>query len=261
MNKKIRINKYLSQCGLGARRKVEEYVISNKITINGKPVRSLATLVDTESDIVRLDKRVLSLINRRYYLLLNKPRGFITSVKDENNRSTVMDLIPGQYKSAGVTPVGRLDKDSEGLLLFTNDGDMAYRLMHPGFKIKKEYVVELDRKLAEHDKLQIETGVVLYGKRTNPARIDIIDPKKNIIKIIISEGKKRQIRLMFDQFSYKVISLKRVALGPIRLDRLPSGSFRLLRKDELRKLNLQISNPHSPQGSTPHVERAPRQIS
>lgn len=236
MNKRIRINKYLSQCGLGARRKVEEYVISNRVTVNGEPVRSLATLVDVDSDIVKFDNKELRLINELYYLLLNKPRGVITSVKDELNRQTVMDLIPAKYRSAGVVPVGRLDKDSEGLLLLTNDGETAYRLTHPGFQVKKEYILKLDKSLEERDKLQIERGVVLYGNRTNPARIFIIDSGKNIIKISISEGKKRQIRLMFDRFSYKVLTLKRTALGPLRLGKLPSGSFRLLKKDEIKKL-------------------------
>jgi pseudouridine synthase len=236
MNKRIRINKYLSQCGLGARRKVEEYVISNRVTVNGEPVRSLATLVDVDSDIVKFDNKELRLIDDLYYLMLNKPRGVITSVKDELNRQTVMDLIPAKYRSAGVVPVGRLDKDSEGLLLLTNDGETAYRLTHPGFQVKKEYIVKLDKSLEERDKLQIERGVVLYGNRTNQARIFIIDSGKNIIKISISEGKKRQIRLMFDRFSYKVLTRKRTTLGPLRLGKLPSGSFRLLKKDEIKKL-------------------------
>jgi 23S rRNA pseudouridine2605 synthase len=241
MGRQIRINKYLSLCGLGSRRKVEEYVLNRKIKINGKQINSLSFIVDADNDKVELNNSVLNLINKKYFIILNKPKGYITSVSDEQGRPTVMDLIPDRYKKAMISPVGRLDKESEGLLLFTNDGDIAYKLTHPKFRIKKEYIVELNNPLKEEDKDKIEKGVFLYGEKTNPAKIEIINNTKKIIKMTISEGKKRHIRLAFELFSYKVKKLKRIAFGPIKLKNLDPGSYRLLREDEVKKLHNAIN--------------------
>jgi 23S rRNA pseudouridine2605 synthase len=235
MDNKIRINKYLSSCGLGSRRKVEELIENKKIMVNGQIIHNLALTVDPEKDIVKYKNQELKLIEKFYYLILNKPKGYLTSVSDDHNRPIVMDLIPEKYKRAMINPVGRLDKDSEGLLLFTNDGDAAYKLTHPKFKIKKEYIVELDKPLLNEDKIKIEKGVFLYGEKTRPAKIES-QLNNKVIKISITEGKKRHIRLTFHKFSYKVKKLKRIAFGPIKLGHLFSGSHRLLRKDEIRKL-------------------------
>ncbi|MFH0977284.1 MAG: pseudouridine synthase [Spirochaetota bacterium] len=237
MSTKIRINKYLSLCGLGSRRKVEEYILKNKVKINGIPVHSLSSLIDTENDKVEVNSIVLNSFSKKYVIILNKPKGYITSLEDEHKRPIVMDLIPERFKKAMVSPVGRLDKDSEGLLLLTNHGDLAYRLTHPKFGIKKEYIVELNKSLGEEDRLKIEKGVYLYGERTNPSKIEPIDYEKKVIKVIISEGKKRHIRLTFGKFSYKVKKLKRIAFGPIKLRNLYSGSYRLLKEDEIKKLH------------------------
>jgi 23S rRNA pseudouridine2605 synthase len=240
MKKKIRINKYLTLCGLGSRRKVEEYVLNNKIKINGKPINSLSFIVNADIDKVEFNNALLNLIDKKYFLILNKPKGYVTSLKDEHERPTVMDLIPDRFKKAMVSPVGRLDMESEGLLLFTNDGDIAYKLTHPKFGIKKEYIVELNNPLKEEDKVKIEKGVYLYGERTNPAELENMDNSKKIIKMIISEGRKRHIRLTFNMFSYKVKKLKRIAFGPIKLRNLYSGSYRLLREDEIKKLHMAV---------------------
>ncbi len=236
MNNKLRINKYLSLCGLGARRKVEEYILNRKIKINGKVVESLSDTVDPDRDIVELNNRVLNLINKKYFIILNKPKGYVTSINDEQGRLTVMDLIPEKYKNAAVSPVGRLDMNSEGLLLLTNTGEIAYKLTHPKFGIQKEYIVEIDKPLKDADRLKMEKGIYLYGEKTKPAKIEILDKAKKIVKMSISEGKKRHIRLTFDRFSYKVKRLKRISFGPLKLDKLISGSYRLLRKDEIKKL-------------------------
>jgi 23S rRNA pseudouridine2605 synthase len=240
MNKKIRINKYLTLCGLGSRRKVEEYVLNNKIKINGKPINSLSFIVNADIDKVEFNNALLNLIDKKYFLILNKPKGYVTSLKDEHERPTVMDLIPDRFKKAMVSPVGRLDMESEGLLMFTNDGDIAYKLTHPKFGIKKEYIVELNNPLKEEDKVKIEKGVYLYGERTNPAELENMDNSKKIIKMTISEGRKRHIRLTFNMFSYKVKKLKRIAFGPIKLRNLYSGSYRLLREDEIKKLHMAV---------------------
>jgi len=236
MSKILRINKYLSLCGLGARRKVEDFILNKKIKLNGEVVHSLSQTVDIENDIVEYDNVILTFIDKRYFIILNKPKGYVTTVNDEHKRPIVMDLIPEKFKRAMVVPVGRLDSDSEGLLLMTNDGDIAYKLTHPKFGIEKAYIVELDNPLQEPDKKRIEKGIFLYGEKTNPAKIDFLDSFKKMIKITITEGKKRHIRLTFKKFSYKVKKLKRVSFGPIQIGNLYSGSYRMLRKDEIRKL-------------------------
>jgi 23S rRNA pseudouridine2605 synthase len=236
MKDRIRINKYLSLCGLGSRRKAEEHIRSGKIRLNGKTVESLSLTIDPDNDIIEFNNRIIYSTDERYFIILNKPEGFITSVKDELGRPTVMDILPERYKRAGINPVGRLDKDSEGLLLLTNDGRVSYRLTHPKFRIKKEYIVELDRPLAPEDKLKIEKGVFLYGERTNPSEIIPMDTERKKLKTILTEGKKRHIRLTFGHFSYKVKSLRRISFGPIRLGRLKPGSFRLLNKHEIEML-------------------------
>jgi 23S rRNA pseudouridine2605 synthase len=240
MSNKVRINKYLTLCGLGSRRKVEEYVLDRKIKINGKPVDSLSCVVDVDNDKVEFNNSVLNIINKKYFLMLNKPRGYITSVSDEQGRPTVMDLIPERFKKAMVSPVGRLDMDSEGLLLFTNDGDAAYRLTHPKYGIKKEYIVELNIPLKEEDRIKMEKGVFLYGEKTNPAVVENTGNTKKTVKMTISEGRKRHIRMTFEMFSYKVKKLKRIAFGPIRLRNLDAGSYRLLKEDEIKKLRIAV---------------------
>jgi 23S rRNA pseudouridine2605 synthase len=241
MNNKVRINKYLSMCGLGSRRKVEEYILNGEIKINREVVNSLSAIIDLNSDVVELKNNVIKIQNKKYFIILNKPKGYVTTVNDEQGRPTVMDLIPERYRAAMVTPVGRLDMNSEGLLLMTNDGDTAYKLSHPKFGIRKEYIVEIERPLQEPDKLKIEKGIYLYGEKTKPAKLEIIDKSGKIILMTISEGKKRHIRLSFDKFSYKVKRLKRISFGPLKLGKLYSGSYRLLREDEVKKLYRAIS--------------------
>ncbi|MBN2039274.1 MAG: rRNA pseudouridine synthase [Spirochaetes bacterium] len=236
MNNKIRINKFLSLCGSGSRRKVEAFIQNKQVKINGKVIHSFSEFVDIDNDIVELNNKVLRTIDDKHYILLNKPRGYITTVNDERGRPTVMDLIPEIYKKVRVNPVGRLDLDSEGLLLLTNDGDLAYKLTHPKFEITKEYIVKLNLPLAKDDRIKIENGIILYGVKANPSRIVFLDKEKKTIKITLTEGKKRHIRVTFSKFSYKVKNLKRVSYGPLRLSNLKTGFFRKLTKTEIEKL-------------------------
>ena len=241
MKERIRINKYLALCGLGSRRKVEEYVKSGRIKINGMICRALFTTIDCNTDTVELDNRRLVPAEEFFYLILNKPRGYITSAADHRGRPTVMDLLPERYRKARVFPVGRLDMDTEGLLLFTNDGDTAYRITHPKFGIDKEYIVVLDRPLSEEHKAEIEKGIYLDGVLTNPSKITFPVKQKSTVKIIINEGKKRQIRLTFMKYKYKVKKLKRLAVGPLVLGKLKSGACRVLKDREIRDLMQQLS--------------------
>ncbi len=236
MQNRIRINKYLSMCGLGSRRKAEEYILSGRIKINGRVNRALHAAVDPAADSVLLDNKKITPSQKLFYIMMNKPRGFITAVSDDRGRDTVMDLIPGNYKRAAVFPVGRLDMDTEGLLLLTNDGHLAYSLTHPKFGVKKEYIAELDKPLKEQDKARIEKGIIIDGGKTGPAEIELSDKSDRMLKITIAEGKKRQIRLTFSSLDYKVKYLKRIAFGALRLGRLKTGEYRNLFDNEIESL-------------------------
>lgn len=241
---KLRLNKYLSQCGLGSRRKVEEFINSRRITLNGATVTELGTTVDTEKDSVRLDSKPLVPISHKYYLILNKPKGYITTTDDVHGRPTVMDLVPQKYKRQGVLPVGRLDKDTEGLLLLTNDGDLAHKLNHPNYKVTKEYYVEIERPLEDSDIKKIEDGIYLFqlGLKTRPAAVQFADNTRLHILITVQEGKKRQIRYTFKNLGYKVIKLKRTAYGPLKLGSVNRGSIRVLKSVETRMLKSMVTD-------------------
>jgi 23S rRNA pseudouridine2605 synthase len=232
-----RLNKYLAQCGLGSRRSVEGMITTGRITLNGRKINQLATVVEP-GDRIELDGRPVVQLERRLYIILNKPRGYITTVNDEKNRLTVMDLIPEKYRRRGVYPVGRLDSDTSGLLLLTNDGDLAHRLMKPAFHIQKEYLVEIDRPLADADRLMIIKGVYIHqlNIKTRPAQVDCIDKTCRRVRVVISEGKNRQIRYTFLNLSYKIKSLERTAYGTLTVKRLKKGTFRELTESELRTL-------------------------
>jgi len=235
---KARLNKYLTLCGLGSRRKVEELVVSGAIEINGSVVTNLATIIDSETDRVSCNGELLNPIDKNFYLILHKPKGYVTTLQDEKGRATVMELIPERYVNAGVMPVGRLDMDTEGLLIFTNDGDLAYRLTRPSFKVQKEYVVDLDKPIQEIDRQRIEKGYFVHQikVKTGAAVVTVLGKTGYTVKMIISEGKKRQIRYSFKNLGYKVVKLKRIAYGPISLGRLNRGEYRLLKESEVRQL-------------------------
>jgi 23S rRNA pseudouridine2605 synthase len=234
MTKRIRINKYLALCGLGSRRGVENLIVKGRISVNGEKISDLSLTIDPDSDIIKYDNRRLNPITRKYYLILNKPKGYITSTRDERGRPIVMDLIPEKYKRAGVFPVGRLDKDTEGLLLFTNDGETSYKLAHPKYGIQKEYLVELNLPLDDKTKSRIENGIFLYGKKTKPATVEFVGGNRKRIKMIIYEGMKRQVKMTFINFGYRVKGLRRYSFGPLNLSGIDTGSFRLLKAREIK---------------------------
>ncbi len=236
IQQRMRINKFLSLCGLGSRRKTEDLITGGLITVNGTVMCDLSYQVDSDSDIVMYKKQVLTPVQNFHYLILNKPKGFITSTNDERNRPTVFDLIPQRFKELGIFPVGRLDKDTEGLLIFTNDGDLAYRLTHPRFKIPKIYEVILDKPLRDDHKHTIEHGIELYGSITLPASIKPLNDEWTAVAITITEGKKRQVRLMFTMVGYEIVSLTRIQYGPIALGNLQKGKYRILTRQEVEQL-------------------------
>ena len=242
---KTRLNKYLASCGLGSRRKVETLITEGRVRVDGRVVRDLATTVDPELSEISLDGKKLSTVSMTYYVMLNKPKGYITTLSDEKGRATVMSLLPEKFIRAGIVPVGRLDKDTEGLLLLTNDGELSHMLTSPDFKVKKEYLVELDKPAVDDDLKKIEKGFFVHQikARTRPATVTIADKSRMFVKVLISEGKKRQIRYSFKNLGYTVLKLKRTGYGPLSLGRLNKGDHRVLKTSEVRLLINSVKHP------------------
>ncbi len=239
----IRLNKFLTLCGVASRRKSEEYIKAGRIKLNGKVIKKLATTVNSETDILELDNKKLQPVKEFKYLMLYKPKGYITTTSDERGRAIVMDMIPHKYRRLGVYPVGRLDKDTEGLLLLTNDGELAQRLTKPQFHVTKEYFVELDKPISEKEVHRMEKGFYLHQLKitTKPCKIFINNKSQQFVTVILEEGKKRQIRYMFHTFGYKIKKLMRTQYGPLSLGRLHKGAHRELRKKEVTILKALVS--------------------
>jgi len=217
-----------------SRRKAEELILQGKISVNGNPVTEMGTKVDPDKDTVEIEGKPINKISEKIYLMLNKPADYVTTRADINAKKTVMELI--KYKN--VYPVGRLDKDTEGLLLFTNDGDFAYKLTHPKFEHEKEYIVYLKKTFSPLDKQTLENGIMIDFKKTAPCRIYNVQTHKNMISlsIIIREGRKRQIRRMFEKIGNPLVFLKRIRIGKILLGDLPQGEVRFLTADEIKSV-------------------------
>lgn len=230
----MRLQVFLSHSRVCSRRKALDLIKDGQVRVNGKTVCEPSYNVDGSEEIYLGDKKVS--LKENSYLVLNKPRGAVTTLLDRHAKLTVKELLPKEFNH--LYPVGRLDKESEGLLLFTNDGNLAFRLGHPSFKVDKAYFVEIEGCLNPKDVFTLEKGVVVEGKRTAPARVKMVysNPKASGFNITIHEGRKRQIRLMLDALGYPVRSLKRIQYGPIRLDNLAPGKCRLLDSHETEAL-------------------------
>ncbi len=230
----MRINRYLASAGIASRRKSEEYITSGRVMVNGKVETNLAFDV-ADNDEVKVDGNIVSL-NDFYYIMLHKPKGYITTMKDEKGRKTVMDLIPEEY--AGVKPIGRLDYETEGLLILSNDGDLAQKLTSPINEIEKTYMVKVEGKLQESQLAVMRAGVVIDGVRLKKCKIKRLseDDKFTKLEVKITEGKNRQIRKMFDAVGVNVVFLKRTAIQDLKLGSLDRGKIRELRPAEIMYL-------------------------
>ncbi len=217
----MRLQVFLSHSGACSRRKALLLIQSGRVIVNGQKVLEPSFSVQPSSDIVTLDGKEISL-KEKTTILLNKPKGVVVTVSDKFAEKTVIDVLPSQFRH--LYPVGRLDKDTTGLLLLTNDGDLAYRLAHPSFEVDKTYEVILGKPLLEADRKRLENGVFLEGKKTAPCRIKTI--AQNIYEIVIHEGRKRQIRYMFASLRYHVWELKRTKQGSLVLGDLKVGEWR-----------------------------------
>ena len=225
----MRINKYIAACGVCSRRKAEEYILSGRLRINDMVVSILSADVK-ENDEVFLDEKKIELENKYVYLMLNKPRGYVTTNNEQFGRKCTLDLIKENVR---VYPIGRLDMDTEGLLLFTNDGEFANMLTHPKNKIEKTYIVTTNTFVTNENVETLKKGVDIGGYVTKEAKVKKIGEKK--IKIIISEGKNRQVRKMCSAVGLEVVNLKRVQISSLKLGNLACGKYRYLTKDEIRK--------------------------
>ncbi len=226
----IRLQKFLSMAGVCSRRKAEQYILSGRVMVNGRIVQRLGTKVDPVTDRVAWDGKVVKPVRRRLYLALNKPRGYVTSCR-QAGVPVVTELVDVGER---VYPVGRLDKDSTGLLLLTNDGRLHHRLSHPSFDHEKEYLVKVARPIADKALARLEAGMVIQGRRTRPARVKRVSGRR--FKITIQEGRNRQIRRMVRKVGHRVVSLKRVRIASVRLGELAEGKWRWLSPEELKVL-------------------------
>ncbi len=231
----MRLQKYLAMCGVASRRKAEEYIQSGKIMVNDEVITEMGYVVDPDADIVSYNGKPVSQNEELVYILLNKPKGYITTLSDEFNRKKVTDLIDVPQR---IFPVGRLDCNTTGLLILTNDGDLTYRLTHPRFKVEKVYVSRITGRPIPDKIKAFETGLSIEDYVTSPAKFQIIrhDGKNTIAEITIREGRNRQIRKMCDAIGHPVIDLKRVAMGKLELDQLSLGEWRYLTTDEIKYL-------------------------
>lgn len=236
-----RLQKILSQAGVASRRASEQLMLEGRVTVNGTTVRELGTKADPTADDIRVDGRRIRIAERQRYLLLNKPRGYVTTRSDPHRRPTVLDLINVREY---VYPVGRLDFDSEGLLLLTNDGDLAARLTHPRHGVERVYEARVRGVPDTHDLQRLVRGVVLDGRRTSPARVALVPGRRDdpnaTLRITLREGRNRQVRKMCDAIGHPVDLLRRIAIGPIRDPRLKVGQWRELRAEEVSALRTAV---------------------
>lgn len=232
----MRLQSAISRHGTASRRKSASIIEEGRVTVNGRIVRQRGYAVDPDADDIAVDGKRLKRSAKKVYILINKPKGVITSKSDPENRMTIFDILP---RALGVThSVGRLDKETTGLLLLTNDGELTYRLTHPRFEVRKRYMVDCEGNISEKEICVLERGMFINGRKTAPAKIEIqrADERNTELFIEIHEGRKRQIRNMFLFLGHPVKSLERVSYEFLKLGNLKRGEFRHLTSEEVRQL-------------------------
>lgn len=231
----VRLQRYLASCGLGSRRACEEFITSGRVTIDGKTVTELGSKVDPQAQEVALDGEALRMERKKYYAL-NKPTGVLSTNRDPEGRTRVIDLFPPNEPR--LFTVGRLDEDSEGLLIVTNDGDLAQKVAHPKFRVLRTYEMQVAGIPTGESLAQIKKGIhFAEGKfRVSDAYIVKVRGKSALVEVVLAEGHNRELRRLFARIGHKVMKLKRIAFGPVKLGSLPRGQYRELRRDELAAL-------------------------
>ena len=242
MAQELRLQKYMAESGIASRRKSEEMIREGKVRVNGE-VAEIGQKIDPDRDIVSVEGRKIRHENRHVYIMLNKPRGFITTMNDEHDRKCVAELIADV--GTRVYPGGRLDRDSEGLLLFTNDGEFANNMTHPSRHVGKTYRVTVRPEVTEEMVAQMMAGMMIDGQKTLPATVEVLvsEPNRTVLEMTICEGRNRQIRKMCESLGLEVARLKRIAIGPVRLGMLKQGTWRELTHDEVKALKRSVSKP------------------
>lgn len=232
----MRLNKYIAECGVASRRGADGLIEEGRIKVNGKSVTQPGTVIDEDNDTVLLDGKKIERVRRSIYLMLNKPKGCVSTVKDDKGRKTVLDYI--EIKDKRLFPIGRLDYDSEGLLLLTNDGDLAFKLTHPSHDIPKTYIAKVEGEVPESDLAVLRKGIVLDGIQTHRAKIKLLEYTEGIsrLEVTIYEGRNRQVRRMFESIGKQVVFLKRTGIGDLRLGGLSRGTYRYLTEKEIQLL-------------------------
>lgn len=228
----MRINKYLAECGVASRRNADIIIKEGRVCVNNKKIDACGIDIDVEYDRVSVDGKAVKLPANFTYILFNKPKGCICSLADEKGRKTIFDYVPSDNR---VFPVGRLDYDSEGMLIITNDGAMADRLTHPRNETPKTYSVKIEGEIAENELALLRSGVEMDGKMTKKCKLKVVEYANKITKMemTIYEGRNRQIRKMFEVIQKNVIFLKRIAIGELRLGGLGRGKWRNLNENEI----------------------------
>ena len=233
--------KALTSAGAGSRRKVADAIKQERVAVNGQVVEDFRHPVNLATDRITIDGRAITLKSKQAVtIMLHKPAGVLSTTRDERGRQTVLSLLPEKYRHLKLYPVGRLDGDSTGLLLLSNDGDLTYRLTHPRYEYEKEYLVHIKGKLRSEDKRRLERGIKLEDGMTHPAAIrETASLPPFNYSITIHEGRKRQVRRMFASLGHRVLALKRVRMGNLSLGDLPEGKTRQLSAREVRRLTSQ----------------------
>ena len=230
-----RLQKFIARCGVTSRRKAEELILQGHVKVNGLIVNELGSKIDPEHDVVEVNNQKISEKNEHVYIKLYKPEGYVTTVKDQFNRKTVLDLINIKER---IYPIGRLDYNTSGLLLLTDDGEIANKLLHPKYLIYKTYEAVVKGIISDDSINKLKTGVFIEDYKTAPAKVKLLDlkAKQSTVQISIHEGKNRQVRKMFDSVGHDVIKLKRISFGDINLKDLTIGQWKYLSNDEIKFL-------------------------
>jgi 23S rRNA pseudouridine2605 synthase len=247
----VRLQKIISQAGVTSRRKAEDLIREGRVRVNGKTVFELGTKADPDRDTIDVDGKRIEPKQPRISVLLNKPDGYITSLRDPEGRPTVKKLV--DKIPVRLYPVGRLDYHTEGLLIMTNDGDLAQKIEHPSHALEKVYVAKVKGVPEENKINKLRAGIILEGRKTLPAKVKIIETRKNAwLEITIREGRQNQIRNMFEEIGNPVLKLKRVAIGAIRDDSLKPGEYRMLKPQEIKILRGRESRTGPLKKGKPH---------
>lgn len=238
MSEALRLQKFLAQCGIASRRRAEELIRAGRVEVDGQAVTEMGAKIDPSSQTVRCDGKAVTLPEKHIYVLLNKPRGYVTTLSDPQGRPVVTSLV--KDIPIRLFPVGRLDLDTEGALILTNDGELAQSIQHPSHETEKTYEALVEGHPRRNGLQQLERGILLEGSQTAPSKITV---KKSLagqtlLQITIHEGRKRQVRKMLSFIGHPVIRLKRIAYGQLFLEDLPSGHYRILNPKDLKKIFL-----------------------